>query len=148
MPMRIVVRTRLAADAGTAWDLVTRTATLRHVARGILGFRGDLPARWEAGQQITVHLLAFGLVPMNAHALTLRRVDGEAHVLVTEEHGGILRAWNHRISITPDPPAGCRYTDEVDVDAGLLTPVAWALGHAFFRYRQARLRGLARVLAA
>jgi hypothetical protein len=145
--MRIVVRTRLAADAGTAWDLVSRSATLRHVARGVLGFRGALPDRWEAGQEVTVRLLAFNLVPVNEHALALKRVDGDAHVLVTEERGGILRTWDHRISITPDPPTGCRYTDEVDVDAGLLTPVAWAIGHLFFRYRQARLRGLARVLA-
>jgi hypothetical protein len=34
------------------------------------------------------------------------------------------------------------YTDQVEIQAGLLTPLVWALASIFYRYRQFRWRRL------
>ena len=42
------------------------------------------------------------------------------------------------------PDGRTRYTDSVEVRAGLLTPLVWAFATAFYRHRQRRWRRLVR----
>lgn len=142
--------TRLPLPAGSAWELAKRSDTFLYVVRGLLGVRvlggAELPERWRAGDAVQLRLLIGGVIPANRHELRVVEVDDERRVARTNEHGGLLRAWNHRISVAPEGEAASRYTDEVEVRAGPLTPLVWAGGHLFFAYRQRRLRRLARTL--
>ncbi len=36
-----------------------------------------------------------------------------------------------------------RYSDVIDIDAGILTPLVWGFAHLFYHYRQMRWRKLA-----
>lgn len=65
----------------------------------------------------------------------------------TEEHGGPLRRWSHRVSAVEVGPDRCRYTDAVELDAGRATPLAAVVTRAFYRHRHRRWAALARVLA-
>jgi len=65
-------------------------------------------------------------------------VDDERRELLSRESGGPVRCWNHRIAIGPDGENTCRYTDEIAIEAGVLTPLVWAYAHLFYRYRQMR----------
>ncbi len=67
---------------------------------------------------------------------------------MTAEGGGPVRTWNHRLRFEPTGPSSCRYTDEVEIEAGPLTASVWLFAAIFYRYRQARWRSLTRVLAA
>ena len=74
--------------------------------------------------------------------------DHDAHVLISDEHGGVVRTWRHELVVASIDDTSCRYTDRIDIDAGILTPVIVAFAHVFYRYRQRRWRELARLLAA
>ena len=63
------------------------------------------------------------------------------------EHGGPVTAWDHRLTFEPTSPTSCRYTDAVDIRAGVITPLVALYAHFIYRYRQARWRALAPVLA-
>jgi len=43
-------------------------------------------------------------------------------------------------------PGRCGYTDQIDIQAGILTPPIWLFAHIFYRYRQRRWRHLVRAL--
>jgi len=141
---RVCVQTELAAGADAAWELVQQSSTLHHVTRGLIGFEGELPERWEAGQDVTVRLKAFNRVPLNDHRLQIVSVDDDTRTIHTNESGGQITRWEHRITVDPSGPGRSLYTDAVELEAGAVTPFVKVYAEAFYRYRQRRLRRLAR----
>lgn len=142
------VSTHLDVPADRAWELARRSDTFRYVTRGVLGFRSSepLPEVWRQGGASRGRLVLFHLVPGWTHEIRITAVDSRAREIRTQEAGGPVTAWNHRIRIQPEGD-GCRYTDEVRISAGMLTPLVWAYARVVFRYRQMRWRRLARASA-
>jgi hypothetical protein len=130
------------------WQALIKRDTFLHVTRGWLGFRGadQWPEVFREGLEIETRLVFFHLIPGWRHRLRIVRVDKRRLELASEEAGGIVRRWNHRIRLARDTEQSCRYTDEIEVQAGMLTPFVWAYAHLFYRYRQRRWRRLARSL--
>lgn len=116
-----------------------------HITRGMLGFTGaeEWPEVFEEGQLIKTRLLFFNIVPAWEHRLRIIRIDHEKMEITSQEDGGPVRRWNHRKWIEAESEQTCLYTDEIDIDAGLLTFLIWAYAHVFYRYRQRRMRKLA-----
>ena len=148
--MVVRVSTRLSAPAEAVWDAVQRTDTLRYVTRGLLGFRGvgEIPERLAEGETYTLRLWFFGVVPAWRHEIRIAHVDEAGREIRTEERGGPVRGWRHRITVDGEGWGSTRYMDEIDVKAGVLTPFVWFYAELFYRYRQRRWRRLARGLAA
>ena len=144
------VTTRLPVRAELAWDTVKRTDTLRYVTRGLLGFRveGSEPERLAEGGHYRMRLLFFGVLPAWRHEIHVVRLDEQAREIRTEERGGPVRSWRHRITVDDEGWGSTRYTDELDISAGPLTPLVWMYAQLFYRYRQMRWRRLARRLGA
>lgn len=142
------IDTYLPASAEKVWRILLRRDTFLHITRGMLGFRGSdaWPEMFREGTVIHTRLLFFHVIPGWKHTLRVVRVDQDALALDSEEGGGILKQWNHRIRLEPRTDDRCRYTDEIDIEAGLLTPLIWAWAHVFYRYRQHRWRKLVRAL--
>lgn len=141
--MKARIETVLPAPPDATWEVVKRSSTLVYVTRGMLAFEGaeNFPARWSEGQHVDTRLRLFGVVPAWRHQLLVARVDDAQHIIQTVERGGFLDKWNHRIEVIPHG-AGTRYIDELEFEAGGLTPVVGAFARMFCRYRQRRLRTL------
>lgn len=146
--MKIAISTPLEADGERVWETLQKTESLRYVAKPLLCFRGDLPERWPGlGGEVHVEkLLLFCVIPAWSHELRIVHLDEGQHEILTNEHGGPIRVWNHRIKVESIAERRSLYTDEVEVQAGTLTPLIWLFAHLFYRYRQMRWRNLARVL--
>jgi ligand-binding SRPBCC domain-containing protein len=144
--MLVRVSTRLPAPAGVVWDTVQRTDTLRYVTRGLLGFRmdGDAPERLAEGETYRMRLLFFGLLPAWRHEIRVVRLDDTHREIRTEEHGGPVHTWRHRIAVDEEGWGSTRYLDEIEIAAGVATPFVWVYAQLFYRYRQRRWRRLAR----
>jgi hypothetical protein len=144
------ISTELDALASVVWAALKRKATFLHVTRGMLGFvgSGGWPDEFEEGQRESTRMLFFGLIPAPwMHELRIVRVDDGAREMRSNEGSGPVRVWNHTLLVEPLPGGRSRYTDEIEIKAGPLTPVVWAFARLFYRYRQARWRGLARLLS-
>jgi hypothetical protein len=148
--MIVKVSTRLHASASEAWGLVRKTSTMLYVCRGLLGLAGSgsLPETWQEGVTVRRRLLLCHLLPAWVHEIRIARIDDLKREFQTAERGGLLRAWNHTIRVEPDDGGRCRYTDRIEVRAGIWTAVAWLIAQVFFRYRQMRLRRLVRLVRA
>ncbi len=124
--------------------MLVRRDTFLYTTRGAFGYKGAdrWPEELHEGQEIQDRILFFRLIPAWRHHLRLVRVDEKRREILSQERGGFIRAWNHRIHIEPENTARCRYTDEIEIRAGVLTPLVWAFAHLSLRYRQLRLRRL------
>jgi ligand-binding SRPBCC domain-containing protein len=144
----VIVRvgTELDAPPDRVWETVQKVDTLRYITRGLLGFRplGPVHDGLGEGDVIRVRLMFFHVLPANAHEIRIVRVDEEAHCIETDEHGGAVKTWRHRISVDPHGEGRSYYTDRIEIGAGPLTPLIWAYAQLFYRYRQWRWRKLAR----
>lgn len=150
MLARVHVASALPAPAAAVWEEVKTTALLHEVAWPLLRFRPApgtvLPERWPVGVPVALRLYLLGMVPLGPHRLAVESVDDEERKLQTRERSRLLRRWDHHIHVEALGLAHTRYTDAVDLDAGLLTPLVGAFARAFFRYRHRRLRSVARRL--
>jgi ligand-binding SRPBCC domain-containing protein len=147
----VIVRvgTELAASPERVWETVQKVDTLRYVTRGLLGFRPLTPVHdgLGEGEVIRIRLLFFHVLPAWTHEIRIVRVDDEARRIETDEHGGAVKTWNHRISVDPHGGGHTYYTDRIEIGAGPLTPLIWGYAQLFYRYRQRRWRRLARAIS-
>lgn len=147
--MIVRLTTELDAPADEVWTLLKRKQTLLYVTRGLLGLpdAGAWPEEQREGLEVRGRLRFFHLGPGWMHEIRVVSVDERRRELRTAERGGFVEVWNHLLKVEPICGGRSRYTDEIEVRAGVLTPVVWALAHLFYRYRQARWRALARGLS-
>lgn len=146
MPRRVELTTYLPCSPDEAWQRVQTSALLHHIAAPMLRFvpAGEpFPERWLPGSYRT-GMLAFGVLPMGEQTIGIEipPADGERRVLRDNGHGQLIRRWDHWIFIEPEGE-GTRYTDRVDIDAGLLTPFVALFARVFYGHRQKRWRALA-----
>ncbi|OBK21159.1 hypothetical protein [Mycobacterium asiaticum] len=145
--MRTVhVETVLPTSADRVWSAMLSPATFLYVCKGLFGFP-SLAGRTEAlrlGESGTGWLFAFHVIPAYRHTINVVEVDEATGSIRTNEHGGLLKAWNHTLHVEPIDAHSCRYSDTVDIDAGRMTGVVVAVAHGIYRYRQRRWRKLVR----
>jgi hypothetical protein len=143
MSRTVVVRrcVDLPAPAGAVFAAVRTPAAFRIVTRGLIRLTGlagrDEP--WREGESDRGVLLLFGVIPVSVHRITAESIDPDARVLQSDESGGLIRSWRHRITVAPIDERSSRYEDLIEIDAGIVTP--------FIAIRQRRWRELADVLA-
>ena len=144
--MRAVIKTELPASADRVWSLTQRGDTLSYIARGLVSFGGDgLPESFTEGSAVDVRLWFFGVLPAWRHHLAIRSMDHQQRELLSNEQGGLVRVWNHLIRVEPLKAGRCHYTDDLEIKAGLFTPLVWLFAQLFYRYRQWRWRSWLRV---
>ena len=145
--MRTVhIETILPTDADRVWPAMLSPVTFLYVCKGLFGVPA-LSGRSEAlhpGESGTGWLFAFHLIPAYRHTIEIVEVDETGKTLRTHEYGGILKAWNHTLRVEPIDERSCRYSDTVDIDAGVATTLVAALAIGIYRYRQRRWHKLVR----
>ena len=52
------------------------------------------------------------------------------------EHGALARTWNHRIRLGTQSGPAFEYTDQIDIHAGVMSPLIWLFAQLFNRQRQ------------
>lgn len=142
--MRAKISSVLKSPADDVWRLVKKSSTLLYVTKGLLGFAGaaDFPSEWREGTTENTRLLFFGFLPAWKHQLRFQKISDSELILYTNEGGGLVPTWNHHIRVEPLSEYTCRYTDDVEIKAGLITPLVCLYANIFYRYRQWRWRSL------
>jgi hypothetical protein len=145
--MRLFRETVLPCDADHAWAEVQTSALLHEVAHPLVTIRPvpgeELPARWSAGETIRCRSYLFGLIPLGTRTLFFERVDQDRREIQSRETDPLVQRWDHRVRVQPLGEDRCRYFDEVEIEAGLLTAAVWLFASWFYRHRQRRWRTVA-----
>jgi hypothetical protein len=130
------------------WDEISRPASLRFVSAPLLHFEplvpGELDSDWVVGKTYALRLSLFGFLPAGEHRIMLAGIDREANLIESRESGTLSPVWNHTIRFHALANGKLHYSDEIEIQAGLLTGFIWAFAHLFYRHRQRRWKKLLR----
>lgn len=147
--MKVHRVTQLAAPLDVVWTHIQTAKLFRHVSWPVMRFvpvgGAAWPERWEGGA-FRVWMWQFGFLPMGRQWIDVS-LDAPSEArrgLHDNGRGDLIRRWSHRIMAEAAEGGGTRYSDTIDIDAGILTPFVWVFASAFFAHRQRRLRSLAR----
>lgn len=135
----------LPTDPAIVWDHVQTPRLLHYVARGMIRFvpkGGAWPDRWHEGR-FQAWMLLFGFIPIGWQSIGIEMPPQEPGRFAVRDNGfgPLIRRWDHWICIAPEN-GGTRYTDRVEIEAGVLTPVIAAFARLFYGHRQRRWRKL------
>jgi len=145
--MRVKLSCLLDVPAERARAEVQTSRLLDHVAWPLQAFEPVdppvLPERWAEGRYL-VRLRMLGVLPIGTQWIVITTPErGPDRYRVRDNgHGSLVSTWDHLVTIEPLSPTRCRYTDEVEVRAGVLTPFVWVVAQLFYRHRQRRWRAL------
>ena len=142
--MLVRVSTDLPIPAETACQLAQKAATFRYVVWPLFTI-GAIPEQLEVGDETSARLYFLGLLPAWRHRLRL--VSIAPREIYTNEGGGPVQVWNHRLTFEPRSEQTCRYTDEIEIHAGPATLPTVLFAQLAFRWRHRRWRTIARVIA-
>lgn len=147
--MTITRNAVLDAPADLVFRAVCTPQAFRRVTRGVLRFPviATRSHAWQEGETVVGWTWLFGVIPFNKHHLTVSRIDSDERVLSSDEHGGVVRAWQHDIIVKPVTTDSCRYTDRVVINAGIMTVPVAAYAWWFYWVRQRRWVRLAKTLS-
>jgi hypothetical protein len=148
--MKVYVESVLDCPSALVWDEVQTSRLLLEVIDPLLRFAPcagqDFPAVWQEGETVQGKAYAFRVLPLGEHAIRYERIDPERCEIQTREHSRLIRRWDHRIRVRATADGRALYSDEIDLDAGLLTLPVWLFAQWFYRHRQRRWRRVARRL--
>lgn len=131
------------ADPDRVFALVTDLDTLEAVTRPWIRFHHLPSGPVHEGQVIDMALQVFGFPPVRPYKMRIVQMDRAARRMATREEGAGLRSLAHRLEVRPVSGGAC-LIDEIEIDAGWLTPLAAVLAWLTYRWRHhVRLRLLA-----
>lgn len=135
----ITITSVFPAAINQIWPLLTKVETLQFIAAPYASFvplekGGELA--WREGETARYNLRIFGFFPMGTHTIAVKTFDEETHKVFTEEHNRMVPVWNHAISLVALSEESAEYTDNVDIDAGWITPFVVLWSKLFYRHRQ------------
>ena len=125
--MKVKISSVFHKSAVDVWPLVKKSSTLLYVTKGLLGFvnASEFPRDWIEGSRERSNLQFFGFLPAWNHEIKFNKIDDDNYILYTNETGGLVTTWNHSIKVEKLSEFTCTYTDEVEIEAGLFTPLMW-----------------------
>ncbi|MCX2932501.1 hypothetical protein ORI20_19690 [Mycobacterium sp. CVI_P3] len=142
----VAVSTELPLPAQTAAALARKPELMRFVLSPIVQLpRLVAPEHFDVGASASARLWWFGIIPSWTHHIEIKQLDDL--VLYTNEHGGPIRTWNHRLTFVPIDEHRCRYTDEIEVDDGVIGFATRLFIKVIFAHRHRRWHTLAAILA-
>src|SRR5262249_10847158 len=138
--MKVCVKSVFDCPPSWAWEKVQTSAHLLRITKPVVNIEAiqgtTMPEIWQEGTQVNCRLTFFGFLPGGRHALGIEEVDAEAREIQSSEGGTLVKSWRHRIRVQKADDGETLYSDEIEIDAGWLTPLVWVFAQLFYRHRQ------------
>ena len=137
------ISTRFTCTEAELWRKIVAPKSLQYVAAPILAFipdeAGALDGEWKVGRKYHLRLYFLKFIPLGRHTIQLVKIDKDTNRICSQESGMLSPVWNHNITFHQAASGEVHYTDEIEIRAGLLSPVIWLFAHIFYLHRQRRL---------
>lgn len=159
--MRVRLNLLLDCSVDAAWEALHSPAVFRAVSGPWTTAESlepeGFPQRWPGGEH-RVRLRMLGLVPMGDQLISLRDEVAPDGTRIVHDEGGpyrgpmvVVRHWHHRMAVAANPLSGTpgstvartRFSDTLEVRAGVLTPLVWLGFRIFWSMRARQIRRLA-----
>jgi hypothetical protein len=139
---KLTIYSELNIDINTAWNEVQKSSLLKFVCKGKVTFKpvgSEFPEYWKENMTIKTKMLIYGLIPFGGiHSLKFAEVEPEKFSALTNEKNSIVKIWNHRIIMGKIDENRIKYTDEIELNAGILTNFVSKWAESLYLHRQKR----------
>lgn len=99
---------------------------------------GDLTGEWQLNKPYILQLYLLKFIPLGEHRITLIKIDKGVKRVIIQENRKLAKVWNHGIAFQEVEPGKVHYTDEIEIQAGWLTPAIWLFANLFYRHSHRR----------
>ncbi len=123
MQRRYTISRNYTVPARIVWADLINYQSLADSMEGHTSYQGLPEGDAKEGHDFTIKVKRGRFMPSLDWTIKVVERNDETMVMRTEERGGPVKVYKHRLNIIPIGPGACTYSDELDVDAGLLTPV-------------------------
>ncbi|MGI3169203.1 hypothetical protein ACRARG_08635 [Pseudooceanicola sp. C21-150M6] len=140
MPGKVHVESDYDVSPDALWAVTKDLDALREMNARMVKMEGLPSGNMYAGQDMTIRTSLFGLLPAQDYRIVITDLDDTAREFRSSEHGSGVKTWNHigRVIATP---TGARLIDEIEIDAGGMTPLVVGWANLLYRSRhKPRLR--------
>lgn len=148
--MKVSVETRLPCTPDVVWSHIRTTKLVKYISYPFMMFEPidpiEFPEEWHEGEyKVAIQFL--DLIPSGEHTLVISNPkcdetpECQEYQIRDNGFGDSAKKWDHLITIKADNGETI-LRDEIEIDAGPLTPAVAAYAKAFYSYRQARWRQL------
>lgn len=114
------VQNEYAVPSAALWEIATDYGALADVMAGIATFDGLPSGRAKTGQNLTVMVSLFGRLPKQRYFIEVLECDDARMIMRSSERGAGVKRWQHTLTVT-ETETGCRLTDRIEIEAGVLT---------------------------
>lgn len=123
----VIVQNDYPHPASRLWALATDYCALSEVMKGIASFDGLPAGKAETGQTLNIMVSLFGKLPAQPYFMEILECDDARMVMRSSERGAGVKVWRHTLTVA-ETQSGSRLIDQIEIDAGLLTPIfgLWA----------------------
>lgn len=130
-------------SAQALWDDILDPNALAASMKGSLTYSGLPTEPVFEGQRIVVSIKRWGWFPMGRWTMNVVRRDDERRILESHEHGNLVRSYRHRLEVDPLSENEARYTDYLDLDAGIFSRLIFPMFVSMYEKRhEQRLKRL------
>jgi hypothetical protein len=148
--MIVNIESKFKKDFDTVVTFLRKSETLLYVSKPMISFfpAGDgLPEQWCAGKYET-EMKLFGTLSLGKQTICIEEICGftsSEFILRDNGFGDSSSRWDHWMFVRKtDDHNRVRYTDRVEVKAGILTPAIALFAAFFYSWRQHRWKKLIR----
>ena len=98
--------------------------------------QGKLDPEWTVGKTHVLKLTFLNALPLGRHRISIASIDRRSNIIKSCESGSLASVWNHTIHFHQVTKCTVCYSDEIEVEAGLITIPVWIFAHFFYCHRQ------------
>ena len=145
--MKVHVESVLDCPAPEVWNELLNSSSFVHIIKPLVYTKpvspSRYPDRWYEGLELVIKPYLFSFLPMSKKTILIEKVDHDSLFMQTREFDAMVKVWDHAISVKSHGNNQSKYSDTIEIKAGILTPLVWLFAKWFYRHRQNRWKDLA-----
>jgi len=149
--IRIIISSILNNFTEKIWNKLLDIETLIYICKPIATFKTgtkDKYIKWELNKEYIFKLFIYWFIPFGNHKILLEKIDEENKIIISKEHNNIVKIWNHKIKIEDKGENIIKYTDEIELYAGVFTLFIAIWGIMFYKHRQKKWKKIVKTFSA
>lgn len=140
--MKLFVESVFDCPPRKVWNELLNSSSFNHVIKPLVYAKpctpSTYPERWHEGLTLVIKPYLFSFIPMPKKTIKMEKIDHESMFLQTREYDAMVKVWDHSISVVDSENGKTKYSDTIEIEAGILTPLVWLFAKWFYRHRQNR----------
>jgi len=147
--IKIIISSTFSNSAEKIWNKLLNIETLIEICKPMVTFKSKLnekEMKWEIKKEYVFKLFIYGFIPFGDHKIILKELDKENKIILSNENNKIVKIWNHLILMENVGENEVKYTDEVEIYAGIFTLFTAIWAKLFYKHRQKKWKRISMLL--